>query len=132
MAAAPQHVHGRGCSPGAAGSGLWRGKHSLPVAQAVASSSRIRTSGLKFPRDPRLFCKGGRAFKGGIAQMLLAHACEVTRQHGRLRLDCVRGRPKLSAVYQRFGFWRYSDKQLGLRLCERNEIEDSNRAGSGR
>ena len=60
----------------------------------------------------------------GIAQKLLAHACESARHKGLpyLRLDCMHGRPRLSAVYQRFGFRHHSDKQLGAQLFERYEI----------
>jgi GNAT superfamily N-acetyltransferase len=60
-----------------------------------------------------------------IAQLLLAQACEIARQHGRryLRLDCMHGRPKLSSVYQRFGFRLHSQVRLGSELFERYEIE---------
>lgn len=62
-----------------------------------------------------------------FAQVLLAHACELARQHGRqhLRLDCVHGRPKLRSVYERFGFRHHSEKQMGHRLFDRYEIEVS-------
>ena len=60
-----------------------------------------------------------------IAQALLAHACQITRTHGCrfLRLDCMGGRPKLRAVYERFGFRHHSDKQLGDRVFHRFELE---------
>lgn len=50
-----------------------------------------------------------------LAQAILGHACELARQHGRrfLRLDCAAGRPKLRAVYERFGFRHHSEKTLG-------------------
>jgi GNAT superfamily N-acetyltransferase len=60
-----------------------------------------------------------------IAHALLGHACELTRQHGRryLRLDCMSGRPKLRAVYERFGFRHHSEKKLGNQLFDRFEID---------
>lgn len=60
-----------------------------------------------------------------IAQALLAHACQITRTHGCrfLRLDCMGGRPKLRALYERFGFRHHSDKQLGDRVFHRFELE---------
>ncbi len=60
-----------------------------------------------------------------LAQTLLRHACELTRQHGRrfLRLDCVSARPKLRAVYERFGFRHHSQKTLGDGVFERFEFD---------
>lgn len=60
-----------------------------------------------------------------IAQALLSHACELARQHDRhfLRLDCINGRPKLRAIYERFGFSHHSVKNLGDRLFDRFEFE---------
>lgn len=62
-----------------------------------------------------------------LAQALLAHACELARQHGRqhLRLDCRHGRPKLMSLYERFGFRHHSEKQIGLQRFDRYEIEIS-------
>lgn len=42
----------------------------------------------------------------GLAHLLLCRAVEVTRSKGlgALRLDCMGGRPKLRAVYEKFGF----------------------------
>jgi GNAT superfamily N-acetyltransferase len=62
---------------------------------------------------------------GSIAQALLAHACLLARERGCrfLRLDCVGGRPKLRAVYERFGFRHHSDKMLGCRVFHRFEVE---------
>ncbi|QTD46655.1 GNAT family N-acetyltransferase [Ottowia testudinis] len=62
---------------------------------------------------------------GGLAQLLLTHAVELTRQHGRrvLRLDCMGGRPKLRAVYERFGFQHHSQIKLGNRLFDRFELD---------
>jgi GNAT superfamily N-acetyltransferase len=60
-----------------------------------------------------------------FAQALLRHACELARQHGRryLRLDCMSGRPKLSSVYERFGFKFHSQKLLGTQLFDRFELD---------
>ena len=60
-----------------------------------------------------------------LAQVLLRHACELTRQHGRqfLRLDCAGGRPELRAVYERFGFRHHSDKVLGQQVFHRFEFD---------
>ena len=61
----------------------------------------------------------------GLAHALLRHACQLTREHGRrfLRLDCEAGRPKLSAVYERFGFRHHSEKVLGEQVFHRYEFE---------
>jgi GNAT superfamily N-acetyltransferase len=61
---------------------------------------------------------------GELAQALLRHACELTRELGRpfLRLDCASGRPKLRAVYERFGFSFHSHKMLGDRSFDRFEL----------
>ncbi|WP_158290288.1 N-acetyltransferase [Ramlibacter sp. WS9] len=59
-----------------------------------------------------------------IAQTLLAHACDLARQHGRpyLRLDCMSGKPRLRAVYERFGFRLHSQKELDGLLFDRFEL----------
>jgi GNAT superfamily N-acetyltransferase len=69
-----------------------------------------------------------------VAHALLGHACELARQHGRsfLRLDCMGGRPKLRAVYERFGFRHHSDKKLGDRIFHRFEFEVGPRHGPER
>lgn len=61
----------------------------------------------------------------GLAHVLLRHACVLTRQHGRdfLRLDCVAGRPKLRALYERFGFRHHSRKVIGTGAFERFELD---------
>ena len=60
-----------------------------------------------------------------VSHELLRHARELTRQHGRqfLRLDCVAGRSKLRAVYERFGFRHHSVINLGDRFFNRFELE---------
>jgi GNAT superfamily N-acetyltransferase len=57
-----------------------------------------------------------RKFSGGeISTALLNWAAERTRTLNRrwLRLDCEASRPKLRAVYERFGFRHHSDRQVG-------------------
>jgi len=66
-----------------------------------------------------------RAFVGaGIAQALLSFAAERARSLGRawLRLDCEAQRPKLRAVYERFGFAHHSDFRVGPHLVARYEL----------
>jgi GNAT superfamily N-acetyltransferase len=60
-----------------------------------------------------------------VAHALLRYACELARQHGRrfLRLDCMGGRPKLRAVYERFGFRHHSVKMLGGCAFDRFELD---------
>jgi GNAT superfamily N-acetyltransferase len=52
---------------------------------------------------------------GGISSALLDWAVERTRALGRqyLRLDCEASRPRLRAVYEKFGFRHHSDRQVG-------------------
>ena len=59
------------------------------------------------------------------AQRLLAAARDIARGQGLrfLRLDCIGGRPKLRAVYERFGFRHHSDKVLGRTEFHRFELE---------
>ena len=63
-----------------------------------------------------------------IAQALLAHACVLARQQGRayLRLDCMSGKPRLRAVYERFGFRLHSQKELDGLLFDRFELAVGN------
>jgi GNAT superfamily N-acetyltransferase len=51
----------------------------------------------------------------GVSTALLRFAVERTRELGleSLRLDCVADRPKLRAIYERFGFIHHSDRQVG-------------------
>jgi GNAT superfamily N-acetyltransferase len=52
---------------------------------------------------------------GGVSSALLRWAVERTRSLDRryLRLDCEASRPRLRAVYERFGFTHHSDRQVG-------------------
>lgn len=66
-----------------------------------------------------------RAYAGGeISRQLLQWAVERARALGLqfLRLDCDRARPKLRAVYEKFGFNYHSDRQVGPYLVARYEL----------
>jgi GNAT superfamily N-acetyltransferase len=56
-----------------------------------------------------------RFARRGISSALLSWAVERARSLRRdyLRLDCEVSRPKLRAVYERFGFVHHSDRQVG-------------------
>ena len=65
-----------------------------------------------------------RAFAGrGLSTALLAWAVKRARELGKsyLRLDCEASRPKLRAVYERFGFQHHSDRQVGPYYVSRYE-----------
>jgi GNAT superfamily N-acetyltransferase len=65
-----------------------------------------------------------RRFAGGeISSALLNWAVERARSLRRdyLRLDCEASRPKLRAVYERFGFIHHSDRQVGPYFVSRYE-----------
>ena len=65
-----------------------------------------------------------RRFAGGrISSALLSWAVERARSLGRiyLRLDCEASRPKLRAVYEKFGFVHHSDRQVGPYFVARYE-----------
>jgi len=61
---------------------------------------------------------------GGISSALLSWAVERARSLHRdyLRLDCEASRPKLRAVYERFGFIHHSDRQVGPFYVSRYEF----------
>ena len=63
----------------------------------------------------------------GFAHRLLRHAVDLTRARGVefLRLDCIGDRPKLRAVYERFGFAHHSQKLLGGQVFDRFELNVS-------
>ena len=62
---------------------------------------------------------------GGISSALLRWAVQRTHSLGRkhLRLDCEASRPRLRAVYERFGFRHHSDKQVGPYFVSRYEYD---------
>jgi GNAT superfamily N-acetyltransferase len=67
-----------------------------------------------------------RQFAGrGISTAILSWAVERARSlsRDRLRLDCDAARPKLRAVYERFGFCHHSDRQVGPYFVARYELE---------
>ncbi len=67
-----------------------------------------------------------RHYSGGkVSSALLTWAVEQAQTLGRyyLRLDCDASRPRLRAVYERFGFRHHSDKQVGAYFVSRYEYE---------
>ena len=67
-----------------------------------------------------------RAFAGtGVSTALLTWAVRRTARLGRqfLRLDCEASRPRLRAVYERFGFRHHSDRQVGPYFVARYEFD---------
>jgi GNAT superfamily N-acetyltransferase len=66
-----------------------------------------------------------RAFAGGeLSAELLRWAGERARSLGRhfLRLDCEASRPRLRAVYERYGFRHHSDREVGPYFVSRYEL----------
>jgi len=61
---------------------------------------------------------------GAVSSALLDFAVRRTRElgRGRLRLDCEAGRPRLRAVYERYGFRYHSDRRVGPYLVARYEL----------
>lgn len=67
-----------------------------------------------------------RAYAGGhVSGLLLQWAADRARSYGRrfLRLDCEASRLRLRAVYERNGFRRHSDRQVGPYFVARYEQE---------
>jgi GNAT superfamily N-acetyltransferase len=67
-----------------------------------------------------------RRFAGaGLSAALLGSAAERARSLGRqsLRLDCPASRPRLRAVYERFGFRHHSDRRVGPYFVSRYEYD---------
>ena len=60
---------------------------------------------------------------GGVSSALLRWDVERARSLGRayLRLDCEASRPRLRAIYERFGFVHHSDRQVDPYLVSRYE-----------
>jgi GNAT superfamily N-acetyltransferase len=66
-----------------------------------------------------------RRFSGtGTSSALLEWAAERAHSLGRryLRLDCEASRPRLRAVYERFGFRHHSDRHVGPYYVSRYEL----------
>ncbi len=61
----------------------------------------------------------------GLSAALLRWAVQRTHTFGRryLRLDCEASRPRLRAIYERFGFRYHSDRQAGPYLVSRYEYD---------
>ncbi|MCC5642337.1 GNAT family N-acetyltransferase [Nostoc sp. CHAB 5824] len=67
-----------------------------------------------------------RQYSGGkVSSALLAWAVERAQTFGKryLRLDCEASRPRLKAVYEKFGFRHHSDRQVGACFVSRYEYE---------
>jgi GNAT superfamily N-acetyltransferase len=67
-----------------------------------------------------------RRFAGGeVSSALLGWAAKRAFSLGRsyLRLDCEASRPKLRAIYERFGFSHHSDRQVGPYFVSRYELD---------
>lgn len=67
-----------------------------------------------------------RRFAGGaISRALMSWAVERACGLGKsyLRLDCEASRPKLRAVYEKFGFTHHSDKKVGPYFVARYELK---------
>ena len=65
-----------------------------------------------------------RSFAGGeVSTVLLQWAADRAAAFGRrfLRLDCEAARPRLRAIYERFGFKHHSDMQVGPYFVARYE-----------
>ena len=60
----------------------------------------------------------------GVSSALLAWAADRAHALGLryLRLDCEASRPRLRAVYERFGFRHHSDRQVGPYFVARYEL----------
>ena len=72
-----------------------------------------------------------RRFAGvGVSSALLQWSVSRARSLGRryLRLDCDAARPRLRAVYERFGFAHHSDRQVGPYLVARYEYDVTGKA----
>ena len=70
-----------------------------------------------------------RSFAGGdVSSALRNWALERARALGKkyLRLDCEASRPKLRALYERFGFVHHSDRQVGPYFVSRYEYRIEN------
>jgi GNAT superfamily N-acetyltransferase len=67
-----------------------------------------------------------RRFAGGeVSSALLRWAAQRAHSIGRsfLRLDCEASRPRLRAIYERFGFVHHSNRQVGPYFVSRYELD---------
>jgi GNAT superfamily N-acetyltransferase len=74
--------------------------------------------------DHRLTVRRAYASQG-VSTALLQWAVDRARALGKrwLRLDCEASRPRLRAVYERFGFRHHSDRQVGPYYVSRCEFD---------
>jgi GNAT superfamily N-acetyltransferase len=126
---------------------MWRGDELSPsrlTAEVeaglfcVAEMDGVVAGVIKFQLEDTLFWpdvpQGGSAFVHrlavrrrfagqGISTALLEWAVARARQLGKdyLRLDCEASRPRLRAVYEKFGFRHHSDRQVGPYFVSRYE-----------
>ena len=133
----------------ARGMGLWRASELTPaeiledVSQGLfflaehdsqtVGTIKFQLSDVLFwpdvPRDDAAFIHRvavRREFAGGtVSSALLSWAAQRTGSLGRpfLRLDCDAARPRLRAVYERFGFRHHSDHQVGPYLVARYQLD---------
>jgi GNAT superfamily N-acetyltransferase len=133
----------------ARGMGLWRASELTPaeiledVSQGLfflaehdsqtVGTIKFQLSDVLFwpdvPRDDAAFIHRvavRREFAGGtVSSALLSWAAQRTGSLGRpfLRLDCDAARPRLRAVYERFGFRHHSDRQVGPYLVARYQLD---------
>jgi hypothetical protein len=63
---------------------------------------------------------GGRA-SAAVFRWAAGRARSLGRSH--LRLDCEASRPRLRAIYERFGFVHHSDRQVGPYFVARYELD---------
>jgi GNAT superfamily N-acetyltransferase len=129
------------------GMSMWRADELLPTHAAgdvdaglffIAESEGVAAGVIKFQLTDSLFwpdvSQAESAFVhrlavrrqfagGGTSSALLRWAVERARSLGReyLRLDCEASRPRLRAVYERFGFVHHSDRQVGPYFVSRYE-----------
>jgi GNAT superfamily N-acetyltransferase len=68
----------------------------------------------------------------GVSTALMTWAVERTAANRRrfVRLDCEAARPRLRAVYERFGFRHHSDRQVGPYFVSRYELDVEPKARS--
>ena len=101
------------------------------VDSDIAGTVRFQVEDLLFWPDIPQGCSAfvhrlvvRRRYKGqGVSTALLQWAVERARSMGKqdLRLDCDESRPKLRALYERFGFRFHSFRQVGAYYVARYE-----------
>ena len=119
----PSTLHGRW----ARGFSCWLSVAGILLA-SCDSSFPIRCSGPTSLQSDAAYVHRlavRRQYAGGhVSSTLLSWAVERTRALGRpfLRLDCEASRPRLRAVYERFGFQHHSDLQVGPYFVARYQL----------